>query len=33
MEGREADVGHFLFAEHEALVGHRVQRLRDVRSG
>jgi hypothetical protein len=32
VECRETDVGHFLFAENEALIGRGVRRLRNVRS-
>lgn len=30
MERGETDVGHFLFAEDEALTGQRIVRLRDI---
>jgi hypothetical protein len=33
MERGEADVGHFLFAKNEALIGRGVVRLRDISSG
>jgi hypothetical protein len=33
MERRQADVGHFLFAKNEALIGRGVVRLRDISSG
>jgi len=33
MERGEAHVGHFLFAENEAVIGRGVVRLRDTRSG
>jgi hypothetical protein len=32
VECRETDVGHFLFAENEALIGRGVRGLRNVRS-
>src|SRR6516164_4776316 len=32
MERRKTDVGHFLFAKNEALIGYGAQRLRDIRS-
>jgi hypothetical protein len=33
IERGETDVGHFLFAKNEALIGRDVARLRDVSSG
>jgi hypothetical protein len=33
MERGETDVGHFLFAKNEALIGRRIVRLRDTGSG
>ncbi len=33
MERRETDVGHFLFAKNEALIGRDLVRLRDISSG
>jgi hypothetical protein len=33
MERGQADVGHFLFAKNEALIGRRIARLRDTGSG
>jgi hypothetical protein len=33
MERGEADVGHFLFAKNEALIGRGIVRLRDTGSG
>jgi hypothetical protein len=33
MERGEADVGHFLFAKNEALIGRDVVRLREISSG
>jgi hypothetical protein len=33
MERGETDVGHFLFAKKEALIGRRIVRLRDTGSG
>jgi hypothetical protein len=33
MERGETDVGHFLFAKHEALIGQGIVRLRDIGSG
>jgi hypothetical protein len=32
MERRETDVGHFLFAKNEALIGRGLVRLRDISS-
>ena len=33
VERGETDVGHFLFAKYEALIGRDVVRLRDIRGG
>jgi hypothetical protein len=33
MERGETDVGHFLFAKNEALIGRDIVRLRDISSG
>jgi hypothetical protein len=33
MEGGETDVGHFLFAENEALIGQGIVILRDAGTG
>jgi hypothetical protein len=33
MEGGETDVGHFLFAKNEALIGRSIVRLRGIGSG
>jgi 3-oxoacyl-ACP reductase-like protein len=33
MKRRETDVGHFLFAKNEAVIGRGIVRLRDIGSG